>query len=269
MVSGSVAQPTETRRCWRQPCPPAQASSGVSSKELPGELATVHELISKTTVIRTVAVGVAAMATAVAVGACAATPTTRALPASGAGALANGNVATAPSGSASPSTTTTTPPSARTTSPPSVPTPTITAKAPTPACEARNFTAIGLRDDGAPSTSYFSIEMTNQGNACIVPGLPALFDTRPDGSVVRVPFVRVDESSSPSALVVPHGKTAAMVVHIPDGYGGYAPGDAACAHPALYRHLSVRVGTARVAVPSFTLDVKCEGVSLASYWSLA
>jgi hypothetical protein len=111
--------------------------------------------------------------------------------------------------------------------------------------------------------------MTNHGNPCVVPGLPALFDTRTDGSVERVAFVRVDEPGGPSALVIPHGKTAVIVVHIPDGYGGYAPGDAACAHPALYRHLSIRVGSARVAVPAFTLDVKCEGVSLASYWSLA
>jgi hypothetical protein len=117
-------------------------------------------------------------------------------------------------------------------------------------------------------SEYLTVVVTNHGPTCTINARPTLYYRRSNGAVVRLPIARVNPGTASGSLRVPHGRAIDMVVRIPDGYGGYAPTAPQCAHPATYRAISVSIGTGRLAVPHFQLDVKCEGVTLWQGWKV-
>jgi hypothetical protein len=123
--------------------------------------------------------------------------------------------------------------------------------------------------EGAMSSEYFTLVVTNRGPSCTMNARPTLYYTRPGGTVARLPIARVNPGTKSGSLRVPHGRAIDLVVRTPDGYGGYAPTAPQCAHPATYQGISVAIGSGRLPVPHFQLDVKCEGVTLWQAWTLS
>lgn len=114
---------------------------------------------------------------------------------------------------------------------------------------------------------YLTVVVTNHGPSCTINVRPKLYYTRSGGTVARLPIARVNPGTKSGSLRVPHNRAIDMVVRIPNGYGGYAPTAPQCAHPATYQGISVAIGSGRLAVPHFRLDVKCEGVTLWQGWT--
>jgi hypothetical protein len=134
-------------------------------------------------------------------------------------------------------------------------------------CRASAFSAAPVNSEGAMGSRYYTVTVTNHGATCTLTGQPVLYDTLANGDVVRIPYAHTPATGAPESVVLHQGQSADMAFRTPDGYGGYDPGSADCAHPALYRHVSVGVGTGRVALANFELSVKCDGVTLWYFWS--
>jgi hypothetical protein len=116
---------------------------------------------------------------------------------------------------------------------------------------------------------YATLVVTNRGPSCTMNAHPTLYYTRHDGTVARLPIAHVNPGTKSGSLRVPRDRVIDLVVRTPNGYGGYAPTAPQCAHPATYQGISVAIGSGRLAVPHFRLDVKCEGVTLWQAWTLS
>jgi hypothetical protein len=191
-----------------------------------------------------------------------------------------------PGVASSPSATSSAPAEAvRRTATPATPSPTPYRTSPTAAdtCRAANFSG-AVRGDGAAGSLYVTVTVTNHGASCTLTGRPVLFYTRSGDGVATLPFAHINTGlGTPKSVLVRHGQSATMVIRTPNGYGGYPPGSAQCMHPASYQGISIGVGTGRVALHgfatttasgwssggeiSFALDVKCDGVTLWSFWA--
>ena len=113
----------------------------------------------------------------------------------------------------------------------------------------------------------YTIRLTNHGHgACRISAGLVLYQTASGGVEKRIPIET--ETAHPKSLLLAAGKTIETNVLITNGYGGYAPDSPHCAHPVVYRGISVGVGSGLVALPQLVLDVKCDGVR-AYDWYLA
>jgi Domain of unknown function (DUF4232) len=75
--------------------------------------------------------------------------------------------------------------------------------------------------------------------------------------------------SAAASRILGRGRQAQATVLTVNGYGGYDPSSPECAHPAVYRNLSLRFsGGGLLAVEGLALDVKCGDIRV-SRWSTA
>jgi hypothetical protein len=206
--------------------------------------------------------GLAAVTCAATLAACAAVPS----------AAAHAPSTRSPAVASSPSATSSTP---------ATPSPTPNRPHPTAAhtCRATAFSG-AVSGEGAAGSLYFTVTVTNHGASCTLTGQPVLFYTRPGGGVATLPYAHNDTGlGTPTSVHVRHGQSANMTIRTPDGYGGYPPNSAQCQRPASYQDIYIGVGTGRVALQQFTdfgtgkvtpngftLDVKCAGVDLWTFW---
>ncbi len=123
-----------------------------------------------------------------------------------------------------------------------------------------------MQSGGAAGTAGYTIDLTNHGSTkCTLPAIPKLYYTTTGGSIRAIPVTSVPGSTS---LALPPGRTAETNVLTVDGYGGYATDSPHCAHPVVYRGISLAVADGRIALPHFELDVTCDGVRVAG-WNFA
>lgn len=127
-------------------------------------------------------------------------------------------------------------------------------------CRSADLTVSPVRGGGAAGHVGYPVVVTNTGAApCTLSGEhPVVLYTDPTGSTRVLP---VTSDSRVPDLTLRHGDQARTVLYLVNGYGGYNPSDPACAHPAVYRGLSIRLaGEDRLAIPGVELDVKCGDV---------
>ncbi|HZD98248.1 MAG TPA: DUF4232 domain-containing protein [Micromonosporaceae bacterium] len=148
--------------------------------------------------------------------------------------------------------------------PSATPSPSVTSTAHGPstagvaACRRDNVTAAMVHAGGAAGTSGYTIHLTSHGRTtCTLSANPKLYYTTSAGTVRAIPVAVVPGAKS---FALPAGRIAETIVLIVDGHGGYATGSPNCAHPVIYRGISVWVGDGRLALPHFELDVTCDGV---------
>jgi Protein of unknown function (DUF4232) len=127
-------------------------------------------------------------------------------------------------------------------------------------CRSANLTVGPVRSGAAAGHVGYPVVVTNTGVApCTLSGeQPVVLYTDPAGAIRVLPTR--SEPREPD-LTLRHGEQARMVLYLVNEYGGYDPSDPACAHPAVYRGLSIRLaGDDRLPVPGVELDVKCGDV---------
>jgi Protein of unknown function (DUF4232) len=123
-----------------------------------------------------------------------------------------------------------------------------------------------VRAGAAAGTAGYTIQLTNHARTtCTLPANPKLYYTSTAGTVHAIP---VTPMPGAEAFALAAGRTAETNVLTVDGYGGYPTDSPHCAHPIVYRGISLQVGNGRVALPQFELDVICDGVRLAG-WDVA
>jgi hypothetical protein len=132
-------------------------------------------------------------------------------------------------------------------------------------CTAADL-AYQAQTPGAAAGSYYDqIRLVNHGTgACQLAGQPALYYTDASGTVRPVPTLP-EPSDNVSPYRVAAGGSVAFTIHTVSGYGGYDPSGPACAHPMLYRGLSVQVSGGRVPLGDVAIDLKCGDILLRSW----
>jgi hypothetical protein len=136
----------------------------------------------------------------------------------------------------------------------------------TAACLREHLTAGKVQAGAAAGTAGYTIQLTNHGSrTCTLSATPKLYYTTSAGTVHVIPVTPVP---GVKPLALPAGRIAETNVLTVDGYGGYATDSPHCAHPVVYRGISIGVGDGRVALPHFELDVTCDGVRV-SGWNFA
>lgn len=215
-----------------------------------------------TTVRGRYGLGVAALACIAALGACGTHPATAG---AGAGPRASAPSAVAPITSTAPAP-----------APASAATPTAASSATSTshgssggspaACRREQVTAGKVQAGAAAGTAGYTIQLTNQGRTtCTLSATPKLYYTTAAGTVRAMPLTAVPDAKP---LALPAGRIAETNVLVVDGYGGYATSSPHCAHPVVYRGISIELGDGRLALPQFELDVTCDGVRV-SGWNFA
>jgi hypothetical protein len=72
---------------------------------------------------------------------------------------------------------------------------------------------------------------------------------------------------TPAGRTLARGQRAEATVLTVNVYGGYDPSSPECAHPAVYRNLSVRLSDGgRLTLPGLVLDVKCGDIRVSSWF---
>jgi hypothetical protein len=130
------------------------------------------------------------------------------------------------------------------------------------ACRPEHLTAGKVQAGAAAGTAGYTIQLTNHGTKCMLPAVAELNYTTSGGSVRTIPVTPVPGAKR---LALPAGRSAETNVLTVDGYGGYATDSAHCAHPVVYRGISLQVGSGRIALPHFELDVTCDGVRVSGW----
>ena len=134
------------------------------------------------------------------------------------------------------------------------------------ACRRDDLTAGKVQGGAAAGSAGYTIQLTNHGTKkCTLAAIPKLYYVTTGGSVRAIPATSVPGTTS---LALAPGRTAETNVLTVDGYGGYATDSSHCAHPVVYRGISLRVGDGRIPLPHFELDVTCDGVRIAG-WNFA
>jgi hypothetical protein len=115
---------------------------------------------------------------------------------------------------------------------------------------------------GAAAGNYYdAILVINHGaGACRLGGYPNLYYTDASGATKLVPTVPETPDSPP--YLVASGGSAQFIIHTANGYGGYGASAPQCAHPMLYRGLSVEVSGGRVPLPDVGIDLECGDIRL-------
>lgn len=111
------------------------------------------------------------------------------------------------------------------------------------------------------------IVVTNTGGRpCSLLGDPAKLVYRgPGGKTTALPTRPTGERVADPVLKP--GDPAVATVMTVNGFGGYDPAAAECAHPAVYRNLAVRLsGDSLLPLPGLVLDVKCGDIHV-SRWN--
>jgi hypothetical protein len=136
-----------------------------------------------------------------------------------------------------------------------------TSFAPGSDCRAADLAYRSHAGDAAAGNYYDDVLVVNHGTvACRLDGYPNLYYTDASGAIRLVPTVPEMPSSSP--YVVASGGSAEFRIHTGNGYAGYGPSAPQCAHPMLYRGLSVEVSDGRVPLGDVQIDLKCGGILL-------
>jgi hypothetical protein len=132
-------------------------------------------------------------------------------------------------------------------------------------CAAADL-AYQAQTPGAAAGNYYDqVRLVSHGSvACQLAGYPALYYTDASGTVRPVPTLP-EPAGNASPYTVASGGSVAFTIHTVNGYGAYDPSDPRCAHPMLYRGLSVQVSGARVPLGDVVIDLKCGDILLSSW----
>jgi hypothetical protein len=134
---------------------------------------------------------------------------------------------------------------------------------PVPATDCRaGDLAYRTQTPGAGAGNYYdAILLVNHGaSSCRLAGNPNLYYTDASGSTRLVPTVPETPNSPPYLMA--SGGSAQFIIHTTNGYGGFDPSGPQCAHPMLYRGLSVEVSGGRVPLGTVQIDLKCGDIRL-------
>ena len=131
-------------------------------------------------------------------------------------------------------------------------------------CAAADLAFRSVNTGLATGSRYDVVVVVNRGAAsCRLTGLPRLLYTDASGQVRPVP-ADPEVTDLPPDAVAP-GATAHFAIHTVNGYAGYDPSSAHCAHPAHYQGLLLDRADGRVPLDSVRIDVLCDGVSLSDW----
>ncbi len=130
-------------------------------------------------------------------------------------------------------------------------------------CGAASLTFVTRRDEGAMGSAYTTFVLRNAtGSACRLTGPPDLRHGTagaPAGTF----------AGQTTTVVVPAHAMVEFATRRTNGYGGYQPGDPACAHPATYAQLSLRLPDASsVELGTGTITVQCGSLTVME-WKLS
>jgi Domain of unknown function (DUF4232) len=137
-------------------------------------------------------------------------------------------------------------------------------------CRAADLSLNAIRAGAAMGTIGHEIVVTNTGGRpCSLLGDPAkLVYPGPAGVTTALP-TRPTGTRAGNSVLEPGERAVATVLTV-NGFGGYDPADAECAHPTVYRNLSVRLsGDSLLLLKGLVLDVKCGDIQVSGWHEAA
>jgi hypothetical protein len=125
-------------------------------------------------------------------------------------------------------------------------------------------TAGGTANPLVAGSYYDSIVLVNHSaGACQLAGYPNLSYTDASGTTKPVPTVPEASAGPPYTLAA--GGQVQFTIHTANGYSGYSSTSPQCAHPMVYRGLSVQVSGGLVPLPNVGIDLKCGDIRLSAW----
>jgi hypothetical protein len=206
----------------------------------------------------TTLVAVAAAAALAGLAGCRVDATTPQAGASQAGASAAAPVPATPSAA---QTTPDTQPSDGNAPPPTPVRGTPTGTGRTPDCRATDVRLDSMDSGSAAGSGYNTVIVgSRRTTTCHLPGYPSLVYTDQSGASHPLPTTK--DAPSMTGMLLRPGARASFWIRTANGYSGYDPSSAACAHPAQYHRISVQFADGRLALTGLSLTVLCAGIDV-------